>query len=515
MGAPRAAVPKSFGLTAQIFSKLIAASFLILLITLVGVDILASRAARSWYIDTLTSHLSDKARMLSVMETNGAQNRARLLELAQASKGRITSIRKDGSVAADSSVEDWAAMANHADRPEVASALRGTSGASIRKSETTGVEYLYVAVPSGDGALRLAMTVSELERQVGEIRLQLILAVSAAFLPVLVLSLFFARYISRRLGRIIQFAQTLAEGNFTQRLSVKGSDELSVLSLKLNETAGKLQAMFDELQHEQAELMKLERIRKDFVINVSHELRTPLASIQGYAETLLDGALDDEENRTRFVAIIKQNAERLTSLTADLLTLSRIELKTQQFNTAAYYATPLIRDTVDALRPLAERKKIELVAEMPPPKTEVFCDAEAFHQVLTNLIDNALKYTPEGGTVFVGATPVTRDGHEEVEFWVRDTGVGIPQEDLPRLFERFYRVDKARSRELGGTGLGLAIVKHLVRAQGGDVWVQSVVNEGSTFSFRLPVEEVPLSERENQDESELTAPGLNGGLRSR
>lgn len=500
-------MPKNFGLTATIFSKLILAAAMVLLITILGVDFLASRVARGWYIDMLTQQLTEKANMLAVLDgTDGDQiPRDRIVKLAEATSGRLTLIRRNGTVAVDSVVADTSHMENHRLRPEVQRALAGQTGSNMRKSATTGVEYLYVAVPAPGGTLRLAIPISELDKQVESIRVQMILAVAAAFLPVAVFAMVFARYISRRLGGIIGFAQTLAEGKFEERLELTGKDELSVLSAKLNETAGKLQLMFEELEHEKVELKRLERIRKDFVINVSHELRTPLASIQGYAETLLDGALQDGDNNVRFVNIIRQNAERLTSLTADLLTLSRIELKMRSFQLAGYYAARLLRDSVEGMQPIAERKEIELTMSAPPSDAEIFCDSEAFHQILSNLIDNAIKYTPHGGKVHVGAVPLTVDRQEMVRFWVTDSGVGIPKEDQPRLFERFYRVDKARSRELGGTGLGLAIVKHLVRAQGGEVWVDSEINKGSTFSFTLPVEDLGIQEVEDQPSKELTA----------
>jgi two-component system phosphate regulon sensor histidine kinase PhoR len=255
--------------------------------------------------------------------------------------------------------------------------------------------------------------------------------------------------------------------------------------------------MFEELEREHAELEKLERIRKDFVINVSHELRTPLASIQGYTETLLDGAIDDPQNNMRFLNIIRQNAERLGRLTQDLLTLSRIELKTQRFQFAAYYVNPLLAECLDSIAPVAAKKNITLTFEAAPEKTEIFGDNEAIHQIMSNLLDNAIKYTPQGGAVriFTSIHPAPASGGADmVEISVQDTGIGIPEEDLPRLFERFYRVDKARSRELGGTGLGLAIVKHLVRAQGGEVGVESDPNRGSRFWFTLPVEDMGLSE---------------------
>ncbi len=231
------------------------------------------------------------------------------------------------------------------------------------------------------------------------------------------------------------------------------------------------------------ELERVDRMRKDFVINVSHELRTPLAAIQGYAETLLDGAIDEPETNRRFMKILWQNAERLAELTADLMTLSQIEVKTREFSFSSHTVAELLERAVDSIRGIAAKKSITVEVLPAAPELTVECDAGALHQILTNLLDNAAKYTPEGGAMTVGAHP--RDG--KVEMFVRDTGIGVPAEHIPRLFERFYRVDKARSRELGGTGLGLAIVKHLVIAHRGTVWVESEPDAGSTFYLQIPV----------------------------
>jgi two-component system phosphate regulon sensor histidine kinase PhoR len=193
--------------------------------------------------------------------------------------------------------------------------------------------------------------------------------------------------------------------------------------------------------------------------------------------------MNEPANATKFLHIIRQNTQRLTRLTADLLVLSRIELGQQEFHLANHSVNRLLTENVDSMLPLAQRKGIELKRELAPEAAEVFADAEAVHQILTNLLENAVKYTPDRGAVTVGARPVAED---RIEFYVRDTGMGIPPDDLARLFERFYRVDKARSKALGGTGLGLAIVKHLTQVQGGDVRVESTLDKGSTFFFTLP-----------------------------
>ncbi len=474
-------------MTAKIFLKLIVAVMTVLVISLVAVDLMASRVARSTYVTMLSRELEEKCRMIATENPDELMG-SRVRQLALAAGGRITLIGNDGVVAADSE-NDPARMDNHMDRPEVRAALDGGVGEIRRRSPTMGVDFLYVAIKIPEGALRLAMPMSQIESQVDAIRSQMLAATSLAFLPAVLIAAWFARYASTKLGAIIDYAGQLAQGNFSARLTRMGPDELGVLSSKLNDTGEKLQAMFQQLQEEQVELEKLERVRKDFVINVSHELRTPLASIQGYSETLLDGAIHDPNNNVRFLIIIRQNAERLARLTSDLLTLSRIEMRQTNFQLASYYVKGLLTNSIDALQPLADRKSVALRMAPVPEGIEVFCDSEAVHQILSNLIDNAIKYTPEGGSVTLTARhkPSPAPGVPAmVEIAVRDSGVGIPQEDIPRLFERFYRVDKARSRELGGTGLGLAIVKHLALAMGGEVRVESILNQGSTFIFTLP-----------------------------
>jgi two-component system, OmpR family, phosphate regulon sensor histidine kinase PhoR len=482
---------KTANLTAKIFLKIIICVLCVLVVALIAVDVLASRVAERTYHQTLTRELDDKGRMLAVL-TPREFERAGVRELARHSNARLTLIDRTGNVLHDSDGNPQK-MENHATRPEFVAALAGKTGSDLRTSNTIGSMFLYVAVPTRDGALRLAVPIKDIKSQVNEIRKQLLAAVALAFLPAMILAAFFARYVSRKLATIIDYAGKLARGEFQARLKHPGRDELGVLTEQLNETGEKLQAMFEQLQREQMELEKLERVRKDFVINVSHELRTPLASIQGYTETLLDGAVHDPEHNVRFLTIIRQNAERLGRLTADLMTLSRLELKSTKFQFASYYVDELLRDCCDSVRPIAEKKQIEIVLESGPERAEVFCDSEAAHQVMSNLLDNAIKYTPEGGKIVVGSKR-QRGKIETIETFVRDTGIGIPPEELPRLFERFYRVDKARSRQMGGTGLGLAIVKHLVRAMGGEVRVESIPGQGSTFLFTLPVHDIGLME---------------------
>ena len=244
------------------------------------------------------------------------------------------------------------------------------------------------------------------------------------------------------------------------------------------------------------ETERVEKTRRDFIANVSHELRTPLTSIQGYSETLLDSPETSGANR-EFLEIIRKNAARMARLTEDLLTLARVESGETRFDTESVPPIELLHDAEESFREIARSQGVELqilglqpvpgsnngtVESLPP----VLADREAIHQVFSNLIDNAMKYGRSGGRIVLGARAAPRGIEFGVEFYVQDFGAGISSEHLPRLFERFYRVDKARSRESGGTGLGLAIAKHIMLAHGGSIHAESELNHGSTFLFTLP-----------------------------
>jgi two-component system phosphate regulon sensor histidine kinase PhoR len=237
--------------------------------------------------------------------------------------------------------------------------------------------------------------------------------------------------------------------------------------------------------HDVTALRQLERVRTEFVANVSHELRTPLTAIRGYLETLLSGALDEPENARRFLEIVLRHSERLGRLLDDLTDLSNIELGKVTLRREAVKLDDVVGSVLAIIGPRAERARVRLEADTPAEFPAVLADRDRLSQILINLVDNAVKYTPEGGSVTVTARAV---GASMVEIAVVDTGVGIPPADLPRITERFYRVDKARSRELGGTGLGLAIVKHLVAAHGGALQIESVLERGTTARVTLPVE---------------------------
>jgi two-component system, OmpR family, phosphate regulon sensor histidine kinase PhoR len=255
----------------------------------------------------------------------------------------------------------------------------------------------------------------------------------------------------------------------------------TVAAVRAGETLGAVVVL-----HDITELRKLERVRRDFVANVSHEFKTPLTAIQGFSETLLGGAMDDPHNRERFLGIIFEHARRLARLTDDLLKLSSMDADRLELEIRRVSVNELIESCLETTQHRAAEKEVEVdlaqpaqVAELP----DIAGDRRRLAEILQNLLDNATQYTLAGGRITVSAE--ARD--TDVIFTVSDTGIGIPKSDQSRIFERFYRVDAARSREAGGTGLGLAIAKHLVEVHGGRIWVDSEIGQGSKFHFSVPI----------------------------
>jgi two-component system phosphate regulon sensor histidine kinase PhoR len=500
-------------------------------------------------------------------------------EESRITETRVTIIARDGVVLADSEA-DPKTMENHAGRPEIATALGGKVGSSTRLSHTVGIEFLYVAVPSGDKVVRLAYPLSSIQQHIAAIRSNLLRATGLALLLALVLAVVIAEVIAYRLRRIVRFAEQVAAGDLSARIAETSGDEIAQVAMVLDRTARRLEENFaavresrSELEallnsmtdgviavspdmkvrwanhaisaivhqpvrigvqvvellrhpdflatldaalkskrresaiaaslagrrsfsvtaeplpdggvvsvlHDISEVERVEKTRRDFIANVSHELRTPLTSIRGYAETLIesDGLLTDSARE--FLQVIRRNAERMGRLTEDLLVLARVESGEEKLDLRPQFARQLLGEAVSSMQENARAAEVELTVENIPDWS-VMADAYAVHQVFGNLISNALRYAQSGKKIIVGAL----ERNNGIEFFVRDFGPGIASEHLPRIFERFYRVDKARSRESGGTGLGLAIVKHIVLNHGGAVRVESAVGHGTTFFFLLP-----------------------------
>ncbi len=284
----------------------------------------------------------------------------------------------------------------------------------------------------------------------------------------------FRRRQTKIINMIVDALQRISAGDLSVQLPETGAVELRQVSKLTNQIVGNLKADIGKLE-------KLERVRSEFLANVSHELRTPIFSIQGFIETLIDGAIDDPKVNREFLQKAYEHSERLNTLLNDLIEISRIESGEMRMSFRYFNISEFLKNVVEELHPKAEKKSIKLSAAVDPHELLVLGDKDRLRQVMSNLIDNSIKYTDDGGSVEVGVTEL----QNSVRVYVKDNGTGIGKEHLGRIFERFYRVDKDRSRKVGGTGLGLAIVKHIVEAHNSRIEVKSEIGKGSEFGFLL------------------------------
>jgi two-component system, OmpR family, phosphate regulon sensor histidine kinase PhoR len=559
-----------------------------------------------WYLlpglfqSSASTQLLDTLRILSPIVAEravlqGADLQPWIHEIGADSGLRITLIRSDGSVVADSARTDQELhrMENHAGRPEVQEALAKGQGVAVRHSDTTDDTYVYAARSLTDAkgelfVLRLAEPLSELQALRGRLAAAMLLAALAAGVAILLTSLWINRSLFQPLEKLIGQSRALINGT-VRRVEVPEEDELAALGLALNRLAETAEAQFAAVRNErdhlkailssmsegvlvvgadsrarllnpafrrlfdlaeeeevtgrrvlelirhpglsrlvddtlrlgegqsgQIELLSPERrtlllasaalaggergavvvardttemtrvadMRRDFVANVSHELKTPLAAIRGYAETLRDGALDEPPTARRFTERILMQCRRLQALLDDLLTLSRLEsVASASVEKEAVDLKVILVRAAELLSAAARERQVKIEVEAPDGIPPVPGDPDGLERLVLNLADNAVKYNRPDGCVNLRL--FQSDGQAVIE--VTDSGIGIPQDALARIFERFYRVDKGRSREEGGTGLGLAIVKHVAQAHGGQVEVESRIGKGSTFRVKLPL----------------------------
>jgi two-component system, OmpR family, phosphate regulon sensor histidine kinase PhoR len=565
----------------RIFLKALLAFIAVIAVATLTLDFSIRRTWEDSLRSRLQHSLTQHARAFALRIENDHNHTLQQMaeDEAAITEARATVIARDGRVLADSEA-DSSTMETHAQRPEVASALKGVPGAATRLSKTVGIEFLYVAVPDGDKIVRLAYPLSTIRAQIAGIRGSLLRATLLALAFALLLSFAAAQLISNRLRRIVGFAERVASGDLSARIAETGGDEIAQVAMALDRTARRLEQNFASVKesrsqleallnsmtdgviavspdmhvlwanqaitgivhrppqigapvievirhpdflstlktalasrqreitiatslsgrrsfsvtaeplpdggvvsvlHDISAIERVEKTRRDFIANVSHELRTPLTSIRGYAETLLETESLNDGNTRDFLQIIRRNAERMSRLTEDLLVLARVESGEAKLDLQPQSAQQLLTESVSSMLETARDSDIEIVVTQVP-EALVTADAYAIHQVFANLISNAIRYAAGGKKIEVGG----KGQPGAVEFFVRDFGPGIAFEHVPRIFERFYRVDKARSRETGGTGLGLAIVKHIVLNHGGAVRVQSSLGHGSTFYFSLP-----------------------------
>jgi len=288
---------------------------------------------------------------------------------------------------------------------------------------------------------------------------------------------FVSASLTRGLRRVEQAAERLADGDLSARVEVDGRDEVARLAATFNHMA-------DQLEMAAQKQRELDTLRRDLIAWTSHDLRTPLTSIRVVVEALADSLIDDPDTIQRYLHSIRSDVSSLNSLIDDLFELAQIDTGGMTFDKVPVSLNDLISDVLERMRALADRRRVRLEGQVSPRVDPVTIDPQKIERVLVNLIGNAIRHTPEGGQVTIDAQRHAPRGHVRVS--VSDTGEGIPPDDLPRIFERFYRGEKSRSRSKGGAGLGLAIAKGIVEAHGGTIEVTSRVGSGSTFTFTLP-----------------------------
>ena len=573
---------------------------LITLISLLAVSWYASGAMRHFFLEQTATDLKTRAALLDkqirmlLSPLRGETIDAICKEAGRLSATRITVILPDGTVIGDSR-ETPRLMDNHANRPEIATALAGQTGSSLRFSKTLMQEMLYVAVPIKDrqdivAVLRTSLPANAVETEIRSIQLKIALGGCIIALLAAGISWAISRRISRPIEQMKKGAEQFAGGDLRHRLTSPGTEEMAGLADAMNQMAAQLESRIETIIsqrnqletvlasmlegviavdseerivsinrsaaqlfenepancqgksieevirspamqqfirrslsskspseeditvfqneervidvigsplldvnqhqigalvvfHDVTQLRRLENMRRDFVANVSHEIKTPLTAIKGFVETLLQGKVDKAEENQRFLGIVQKHVDRLNSIIEDLLALSRIEQEDgrKEIDFLQVKIEDTFKAAIQLCRPKAEEKKIRIDLDCEKDATAIF-DPTLIEQAVVNLLDNALKYSEPQSTVLLKS----HRQNSELVISVQDHGIGIAQKHLPRLFERFYRVDKARSRNMGGTGLGLAIVKHIAQAHDGYVEVESELGEGSRFSIHLP-----------------------------
>ena len=317
-------------------------------------------------------------------------------------------------------------------------------------------------------------TVQSLGRDLSSIILE---AMGVGLMISVLMSLLLAKTLVTPIQELTRAAERVASGDFDHKLENSAQDEIGVLSNTFNNMADTLEDTLNDLK-------KSEQMRREFVANVSHELRTPITSVKSYSETLLEDPDMDPEMRQKFLGVILNESDRMSKIVQDLLTLSRFDAGSIEFSFTTFSFEKSVRDVYSAMRMEAQKHSHEFTLEFRTPIPDIVGDRGRIEQVLINMVSNAIKYTRDGGRVKMTA------GAKDGQVWctVRDNGIGIPQQDVGRVFDRFYRVDKARSRESGGTGLGLSIASEIVSRHGGKLEIESKEGRGTAITVRLPVE---------------------------
>jgi signal transduction histidine kinase len=458
-------------------------SVICLALTLFFISQFAGSTVRGFVVEYMRKDLVDKALIIvdsfeQTLRYRGSDAVEECpLSKSHLRRARLVLLSSSGEVLCDSlgRIEE---LGKFAQRPEVKEALTGVVSSKTIFNDSFGSSLISVAAPllveqNVRFVVSLSMPLTAIEDELYSTVTQMRIVGVLCALALLIVSTYLYRQINLPLEEIRLGAERFARGQFDERLPDYRIKEIASLASAMNRMG--------------AQLRHLEEVRSDFVANVSHELKTPITSIKGFVETLLDGAMDKRADLERFLSIISRQSERMTSIIDDLLTLSRLESARmpELLSIGEHRIKDLLSAVIDTCAPIAEERNIALAIECPSEWT-FRVDRSLMEQAVLNLVDNAVKYSGADTEVRV---KVERDA-ESIRLSVIDSGPGISDQHLSRLFERFYRVDKARSRTIGGTGLGLAIVKHVVGVHKGSVSVRSAVGRGTIFTIELPIAEL-------------------------
>lgn len=395
---------------------------------------------------------------------------------------RITVIDVQGRVWADTEIEGIRELENHLEREEIREALQGGSGYSTRYSDTLHKNMLYVAGLSqkADYIIRVAVTYDGMREYVKTIFPAVSLGVAVAFVIALIMGLRFTNTVIRPLYEISAQMEKVHTEELDFHFRNYRYEELNVISRAMMKLAEEVRNHIRQIENEK-------KIRQEFFSNASHELKTPITAIRGYAELLDNGFVQDEETRSNFIQRILKTTHQMTTLIDDILMISRLEARDAEVTFSQVRIQPLVEEIFEALEPIAAQYQVTLRQDCEPLAIEA--SARQLRELLMNLVSNGIKYNHPGGNVWVSI-------HRKAEWLlieVKDDGTGISEKDQPRVFERFYRVDKGRSKKMGGTGLGLSIVKHIVEFYEGDIQLKSEPGKGSSFNIRIPMERDTVS----------------------
>ena len=438
---------------------------------------LALNQAKDSIVEKLRSHSKTFIVYSNSSEKDTFQKMAE--EYSIASKLRVTLIAADGTVIGESSLpmDQLLQMDNHLSRPELVHAKDENEGYASRYSNTLKTEFIYFVKQVdqnqfGFKYIRIAQSLKSVENLATKYREFYYLIIAIIIFVIIIAWFVLKSWLTDPISELTKAASDISQGDLKRRVAIRTG------VIEIDELADNMNKMTIALERGYTGIKRMEKVRSEFLGNVTHELKTPISSISGYIETLLEGAINDKTVNIGFLERALENAHRLEELVTDLVEISRIETGELKMNFEYFNIFDILKNLIKDAKQRNTNKKIKIDLDLPDKKLFVYGDKSRLDQVISNLLSNSLRYTDEG---YIKVKANRRD--DEIVFSIIDTGIGITQKAIKRIFERFYRTDKARDRQKGGTGLGLSIAKHIIEAHGSKVYVDTVEGKGSTFSF--------------------------------